>query len=302
MSLRIPYYPGCSQVGTSADYDQSVRAVAKVLGIELLDIEDWTCCGSTPAHTIDSKLSAALSARNLRQVKDAGGDSAVTPCPSCLANLKNAEKKIADKAMREKVNKLLDTPYEGGVTSKSFLQVVFEEIGSKGIADKVVKSLKGLTLAPYYGCLTTKPGGLMDFDDQENPISMDELMKAAGAKVPYFSFKTECCGASMAIPRNDAVTKLSGQIIGHGRTRRGRLYCRGLSLVPVESGPAEKPDRVGQQDQEPHSGLLLYPASWSGFRPFRGRTRHQETCCRSTARHRQDQRGLNRRHGVAQCE
>lgn len=213
MSLSFAYYPGCSQVASSAEYDASVRSVCRALDITLAEIPDWTCCGSTPAHNIDPRLSAALSARNLVQAKATGQDMITTPCPSCLANLRNADHKMENPEFAQKVNRLLDEPYQGGMKATSFLQVVYEGIGPERLAKEVVSPLNGLKVAAYYGCLTTRPTGLMAFDDEENPTSMDRLMEACGAKAVEFPFKTECCGASMATSCRDAVPTLGGRIL-----------------------------------------------------------------------------------------
>lgn len=213
MSLRFAYYPGCSQVGSSAEYGASVRSVSRALDIELVEVPDWTCCGSTPAHNIDPRLSAALSARNLVQAKATGEAAITTPCPSCLANLRNADHKMAIPEFAATINRLLDEPYGGGMAVTSFLQVIFEGVGLERLAKEVVRPLNGLKIAAYYGCLTTRPTELMAFDDEENPTSMDKLMEACGAKAVDFPFKTECCGASMATSCRDAVPILGGRIL-----------------------------------------------------------------------------------------
>jgi heterodisulfide reductase subunit B len=211
--VSYAYYPGCSLHASSADYDASVVAVSRVLGIELAEVPDWTCCGSTPAHNIDSRLSAALCARNLVQVRKMGRDQVTSPCPSCVANLRTADMKMAHKDFAESTNRLLDEPYTGGVTAKSFLQIVYEDIGPQALKELVRKPLAGLKVAAYYGCLTTRPTHVMAFDSEENPVSMDKLLEACGAKPLEFSFKTECCGASMAVPKKEAATTLSGKIL-----------------------------------------------------------------------------------------
>lgn len=215
--VRYPYYPGCSQTGSAVEYDLSTRAVMGELGVDLADVPDWTCCGSTPAHTIDAALSAALSSRNLRQVANMGETRVTTPCPSCLSNLRTADHKMADPAFKGRVDRLMDEPYQGGVTAKSTLQIIFEDIGPERVAAKVTRPLTGLKVVPYYGCLTTRLAEIMAFDDEENPASMDALLSACGAEVLDFSFKTECCGASLAIPKKTAVTTLSGKIMDMAR-------------------------------------------------------------------------------------
>ncbi len=212
--LSYAYYPGCSGQGTSMEYEMSTRALCEALDIDLKEIPDWSCCGSTPAHACDHVLSAALSGRNLGLAADMGEDCVLTPCPSCLTNLKNAGQHMSgSEEFKEKVNKLLDEPIGEIPDVKSVLQILFEDLGPKGVKEKVIKPLSGLKVVTYYGCILTRPPKLMEFDSEENPISMDRLMEAAGAKVLPFPLKTECCGASHGVARKDLVMKLSGKLL-----------------------------------------------------------------------------------------
>ncbi|WP_462326247.1 CoB--CoM heterodisulfide reductase iron-sulfur subunit B family protein [Desulfobaculum sp.] len=214
MSQAYAYYPGCSQEGTSRENDRSSRAVLAALGVELIEMTDWSCCGSTPAHTVDHELAAALSARNLEIASTAGQNTVATPCPGCLKNLRSANTKMQDEAFRERVNGLLDRPYAGNVDCRSILQILLEDVGEETIAQRALHSLSGLTIVPYYGCLLTRPAGLMDFDDPENPTSMDRLCRTLGAEVPEeFSYKMECCGAAYGIPKKDIVMRNTGRIL-----------------------------------------------------------------------------------------
>ena len=213
MSEAIAYYPGCSGLGTSKEYDTSTRAVCAALGLSLVDIPDWSCCGSTPAHTKDHTLSAALSARNLQLVADMGLTAAATPCPSCLTNLRTANHRCESDAFKAKVNKLLDDPYGGDVNAISVLQALVETVGLDTIKSAVRTPLKGLKVACYYGCIMNRPPELMAFDDCENPMAMDNILTAMGAEVVPFPLKVECCGASYGIPRPDMVAKLSGKLL-----------------------------------------------------------------------------------------
>lgn len=212
-SLDYAYYPGCSSTGTSIEYDMSSRAICEALGIRLTDVPDWNCCGSTPAHTVDHSLSSALSARNLDHVASMGLDSCVTPCPSCLANLKTASHRMEDEGFRNKVNKLLDKPANTDIETKSVLQILVEDYGIENIRKKVVKPLNGLVVGAYYGCILNRPPELMQFDDREHPMAMDNIMEALGATVVPFPLKVECCGASFGIPRKDVVMRLSGKLL-----------------------------------------------------------------------------------------
>ena len=214
---KIAYYPGCSGQSTSLEYDLSTRAVCRALDLELVELDDWSCCGSTPAHTVNHVLSAALSARNLALAEQQNLDMVTTPCPSCLSNLRTAAHKMEDAAFREKANALLDTPCTKNIEAQSVLQVISEQVGADSIRAKVVKPLSGLKLASYYGCIMNRPPELMQFDSHENPMAMDTLMTALGAEVLPFPLKVECCGASYGVPRVDIVTKLSGKLLDAGR-------------------------------------------------------------------------------------
>ncbi len=212
-SLNYAYYPGCSSTGTSIEYDMSSRAVCGALDIQLNDVPDWSCCGATPAHTVDHTLSSALSARNLDQVASMGLDACITPCPSCLSNLKMASHRMEDEGFRDKVNNLLDKPANTSVGAKSVLQILVEDYGVENIKKKVVKPLTGLVVGAYYGCILNRPAELMQFDDREHPMAMDNIMEALGATVVPFPLKVECCGASFGIPRKDLVMRLSGKLL-----------------------------------------------------------------------------------------
>ena len=212
-TLTLGYYPGCSGLGTSMEYESSTRAVCAALNVSLREIPDWTCCGSTPAHTVDHVLSTAMSARNFAQAETAGISDVITPCPSCLKNLKNALHNIQDPLFRARVDALTERPLKGEHTVRSVLQVLVEEIGIEAIRSRVRRSLRGLKVVPYYGCLMTRPGADMQFDDPENPTAMDKLLEALGAEVLPFPLKVECCGASFGIPQRGVVTRLSGKLL-----------------------------------------------------------------------------------------
>lgn len=212
--MNIAYYPGCSGHGTSVEYEKSTQAVCKALGIVLEELPDWSCCGSTPAHARDHVLSSALGARNLSIAAGQGAKRVATPCPSCLANLKAAKSRMECEDFRGRVNSLLKTPCpEELPDSVSILQILLEDIGLDAIKAKVVNPIRGIKVAPYYGCLLSRPKELMQFDDPENPVSMDQIMMALGAEVVPFPMKTECCGAAMGIPRRDISARLTGRLL-----------------------------------------------------------------------------------------
>ena len=212
--MNFVYYPGCSARGSSKDYELSTQAVCKALDINLVDIPDWNCCGSTPAHAVDTELSAALCVRNLDIAAQQEAELVLTPCPSCLSNLKLASKRMEDPAFRVRVDELLDGP-----SAKTFppvtsvMQGIAENFDMEAIAARVRTSLKGLRLAAYYGCLMSRPAEIMNFGDPENPTLMESMLAACGAEMVDFPLKTACCGASFGIPERPMTARNSGRIL-----------------------------------------------------------------------------------------
>ena len=219
--MKYAYYPGCSGSGTSKEYEVSTRAVCKALGLEFNEIADWSCCGSTPAHSLDPTLSAALSARNLVLAAKTGAEAVATPCPSCLSNLKMARHRSFDPNFKRKVDSLLDNPLPPDPANLpeafSVLQIITEQLSREDIRRRVTRPLEGIKVACYYGCLMSRPAEVMHFGDCENPTAMDDLMSALGAEPVPFAMKTECCGASLGIPRKDVTASLVGRILDNAQ-------------------------------------------------------------------------------------
>jgi len=222
--MKYAYYPGCSGHGTSEEYEKSTRAVCSALKMDIVEIADWNCCGSTPAHSVSHQLSAALSARNLLQAAKTGADCVISPCPSCSSNLKAARFRMQDKEFKAGVDELLDAPTpaneEGGadlLETYSVLQAIVEQVGMDKVKALASNPLAGLKVVTYYGCLLSRPAKIAQFDNPENPVSLDNIMRALGAEVLPFAFKTECCGASMGIPDVKIPASLSGRILEAAR-------------------------------------------------------------------------------------
>ncbi len=212
--MKFAYYPGCSAHGSSADYEISTQAVCRTLGMELADIPDWNCCGSTPAHAIDTELSTALCVRNLDIAAKENVEKLLTSCPSCLSNLRLARHRMQDQQFRTRVNELLDAPAAKEFPQTySVMEMLHEIYGPDIIAGRVHKPLTGIRLAPYYGCLMSRPAEIMNFGDPENPTVMEDLLTACGADTLDFPLKTECCGASFGIPERSMTARLSGKIL-----------------------------------------------------------------------------------------
>jgi heterodisulfide reductase subunit B2 len=198
---RLAYYPGCSLRHSAAEFDSSTRTVLEALGFDLGVVPDWTCCGASPAHMTDHLLAEALAARNLRQAALVS-DEMVAPCPACYQRQKTAAVDIqADPALRAEVNAIMDAPYEGDMQVYNLPEFLVDRVGLDTLAGLVKVDLSQLKVVAYYGCLLGRPSDLIGESDNEQPMKMDDLLTAVGADVKWWNYKTECCGASVGVPK-----------------------------------------------------------------------------------------------------
>ncbi|MDO8716010.1 MAG: CoB--CoM heterodisulfide reductase iron-sulfur subunit B family protein [Dehalococcoidales bacterium] len=228
--MRVSYYPGCSLEGTAKEFDVSTRAVCKALGIELQELEDWSCCGATSAHSTNDYLAVALPARNLTLAEKTGLDL-VTPCAACFQRLKVAEKKLAEKPLAE-------FPYQGKIKIDHLLNLCTRPEAMEKIKSSVKKPLKGLKVVCYYGCLTTRPPKITDAVNYENPQNMDELILELGAESIDWSYKTACCGNSLVLGRADIVKTMVGKLLEKAREAGADaiVTCCPMCQSNLESG------------------------------------------------------------------
>lgn len=202
-SLRYNYFPGCSLERNAEAYHKSAMAIAGPLGLEFQEIDDWNCCGATEYISLHMLASYALIARNLAQaVKGNGALDLVAPCSACYLNLSKCDKYLrADADLAEKVNVALAAgglSYKpGAVKVRHLLDVLVNDVGCDKMKARVTRPLKGLRVAPYYGCLISRPGLRTDEHDPEYPTSLDDLLACLGAEVVDFPLKTHCCGGHM---------------------------------------------------------------------------------------------------------
>jgi heterodisulfide reductase subunit B len=197
--MKFTYFPGCSLKGLGQAYEQSLLPVFQALGVELKELEDWNCCGATAYMAVDEGKAFVLAARNLALAAQNGGHQVLAPCSACYLVLNKAQHAMHDSpAMRDRVQVALDTaklslPRE--VPVRHPLDVLINDVGLEAIKARVKRPLKGLKVAPYYGCQIVRP--YSTFDDQYNPSTMDKVLHALGAEVVRYPLKTKCCGGSL---------------------------------------------------------------------------------------------------------
>ena len=204
------YYPGCTQHSGGKEYDKSARLICQELGIDLQEIEGWTCCGASSAHTTNHLLSIALPARELQAAEEMELPIAVV-CAMCYSRLKFAKHELADPKTLNLVQEVLGKNLENTAEVMHLLEILDKE------TIPVRKPLRGLKVACYYGCILARPEKVTHFDDEENPQVMDRLVGNLGAEILDWGYKTECCGASLPLTRPDILRELGHRILEGAR-------------------------------------------------------------------------------------
>ncbi len=191
------YYPGCSLRGTGKAYEESLLAVYKALDVEIEELEDWNCCGATAYMSTDEYEAFALAGRNLA-IADQTELDLLAPCSACFLVLQKTQHYIQEYphiARRlEKAFQQVGLDYKGTTKVRHPLDMLVNDVGLERIKSKVKNPLKGLKVAPYYGCQIVRP--YATFDLMYYPVSMDKILRACGAEVVDYPLKTRCCGGS----------------------------------------------------------------------------------------------------------
>lgn len=218
---KVAYYPGCALEGSGGPYDRSTRALVKALNLEMVNLQDWNCCGAMEVKNVHPMLQTYMSARNLAIASEKMGfDTVMAPCNGCYHNLKKAEYECATSAeamqtVQDLARKAGDPVYKGDVRTIHLLEWLIEEIGADGIKQRIRKNLNGIRIANYYGCMYTRPRQIFPEKDQGpgsessyKPHFMDDLLAAAGAVNVDFPLKTACCGGAHTLSDSDTSTRL----------------------------------------------------------------------------------------------
>ena len=214
--MRLGYFPGCSLHGTSREFDESVRSVSGPLGIDLTELEDWSCCGATSGHATNHLLGVTLAARNLALAEEQGHAEVLAPCAACFNRLASARHEIAgDAELAGRVGKVLARPFGNKVAVRNVVDVLRASIPA--VKERATRPLKGLKLACYYGCLLVRPAEVVGFDDAEDPRSMEEVVSACGATAVSWNRRLDCCGGAFSLSRTASVVRLGRAILDDAR-------------------------------------------------------------------------------------
>jgi succinate dehydrogenase / fumarate reductase cytochrome b subunit len=197
--MKVAYYKGCLASLSAKELDTSTQALVPKLGIELEELDAVTCCGAGDIHEAEPDYYLHLNARILAYAEATGCDTLMTICNVCTLNLRQANLALQnDDALRVRVNENLERvgapAYDGGVEVKHLLWMIAEGDGFEKLKGIAHKGLKGLKVAPFYGCQILRPSKLLGFDDPDRPHSLEAIIEACGGEAIDYPAKIKCCG------------------------------------------------------------------------------------------------------------
>lgn len=195
--MKLLYYPGCTLKTSAKNLEKSAFAIMEALGHEMVEMEDWNCCGVVASLTDDDLMHHLAPLRNLIHVEDNGEDKIITLCDMCYNTLKQTNLRVKEKPDDlETLNSFMDreNDYKGTVKVLHFLEFLRDEVGFDTLKKMVKHPLKGMKIMPYYGCMLLRPREVA-IDDAEEPTILKDLLKALGAEAIDNPFKIECCGS-----------------------------------------------------------------------------------------------------------
>lgn len=227
--MKYPFYPGCAMHSSAKNYLESFQAISRYFGVELEEVKGWTCCAPTAMHGISHLLSVSIPAANLAEIEKDGKDCVVIPCASCYSRFKVASHEIANnKETAAKVNDCIDYQFKNSVKIIHPLEI-FQDIKH----DLMSAKLSEISAVSYYGCLLTRPPEVKQFDDCENPHSMDDILEKLGINVLDWSYKTDCCGATFNLTNKDVFMRLSKKILDEAQEAGADVIAVACPLCQV---------------------------------------------------------------------
>ena len=226
--MKFSYFPGCTLKNKATELDLYTRASAKALDIDLEEIENWQCCGGAFTGASDEIGTKLSSVRILESARENG---LVTVCSACHNVVKQVNSAMAnDKALRDKVNRYMGSTYCGDTKIYHYLELLRDVVGFDKIKERVQKSLNGLKVGAYYGCLLLRPSGVMKMDDPENPTIIEGLISALGGTPVIYAMRNECCGGYITLKDRETATKRSLKVLENAKKAGAELIVTACPL------------------------------------------------------------------------
>lgn len=221
--MQVLFFPGCTLKTKAKSFEASLLASTAALGLTLVEMDNWNCCGATFPLLADNAMDLAGPTRILAEARRQSSCLAVA-CTTCYNVLRRANHALRyDEELREKLNFFIEADYSGDLEVLDVLQVIRDEITFEAVARSVRNPLTGLRVAAYYGCMVLRPPKEVAYDDAENPRSLDDLIAALGAEPVDYPHKGECCGAFLAVKSPAVAAEMVDRVVSAAAANRAEL-------------------------------------------------------------------------------
>ena len=239
--MSLSYYPGCTLKTKAKNLEDSAIAAMGALGVQLVELPRWNCCGTVYCFAGDEELHQLAPVRNLIRVQESGSDKVATLCSFCYNTLKRAHLLVTNNSEKLKtINSFMEEEkdYEGAVKVVHVLEVLRDDIGWETISKKVQVPLAGLKVTPYYGCTLLRPQEIA-IDNVERPTIMHDLLRTIGAQVVDFPYATECCGSYQILSNPDSVSQRAWDILSSALRRKAEAIALTCPLCECNLGQVQ---------------------------------------------------------------
>ena len=221
MKLSYAYFPGCSAKGTCRELDVATHAVAALFGVELVELENPGCTGAREFRAVSEQLHLTANGRILA-LAERLGRNLVAVCDTCLLNLTETSQRLkSDVAARDAVNRALaheGLKFEGKIEVKHFLWVLTEDLGEQRLQQRIVRPLRGLRVAPFYGCHIQRPAAVYGSTPASDIPALDRLCTLLGAEIVEYQGASKCCGFHVVSTEEKIALKMSGAHLANARS------------------------------------------------------------------------------------
>jgi succinate dehydrogenase / fumarate reductase cytochrome b subunit len=210
--MKYAFFPGCALEGAAKEAYIATTRIAHELGIELVEIPGWTCCGASHVQDVDELTAAAINARNIALAEQMELP-VITVCNTCTLMLRKS-KYALDNGLKDKVNHILcknGLEYKGTSEVTHLLWALIRDYGLDKLRERVVQPLNKLKVAGYYGCHILRPPQIMNFEDYAKPYSLEAVIEALGAQQADFDAKLKCCGFHAVFSAEESAHKMTGE-------------------------------------------------------------------------------------------
>lgn len=237
---RYSYFPGCSLATTAKENNASLINLTRELGITLIELADWNCCGSSSAHSIDGELADRLAMRNLSLAPP--DRPLLAACPSCILRLQQAHLKLkTDAAARRSYKRWFGKDYNPDLQIMHFFELL-EQVDWRAINNRSNGRLKDLTFAPYYGCMLARPPAMRRMKNYHG--LMERILSGLGARPLNWGYGSRCCGTFLSVVRPDVVTSMVQDIVADARRVQAHCIVTACAMCHLNLEIRSKPDEA----------------------------------------------------------